>query len=462
MTRSARLVVVAGIAALVMIAAACGSGTAKGAAPPVTTGGAGSGEQAATTVVTVPGVGTGVTPTEIKLGISLIDYKCIESYVDSIYSDQETMWGYYIKNINDHGGINGRSIVPDFKELCPVQSAAALSACTSFTEDDHVFAVIGSMYDTSGDAQLCIAKNHKTPLITDSLTQEMIDKAPPAFLLTPNITADRQLKVVMSLVKSHHILDHKKVAVLTETDATARVKSVVDPTLTSIGVSQGSEAVLSISGADTTAAQSQLASFIEKWKTEHVNALILVGAGASSKQFINEVKVAIPDMQLVADTTSVEEGGQDDVKAHIEPNPYDGIITAEGRIRLEHSKTPHFKYCNDIYKAATGKDLPLPNVVVKLANGKQNNIYGNAEDACSFLTMFQDIADRIGKNLNDTNWVNTVNNFGSIQVMNTDWASLHTGKYDADDTYGLVAFDPKIPPIGEWKHITPTEDVSGS
>jgi len=167
-------------------------------------------------------------------------------------------------------------------------------------------------------------------------------------------------------------------------------------------------------------------------------------------------------MQLVADTTSVEEGGQDDVKAHIEPNPYDGIITAEGRIRLEHSKTPHFKYCNDIYKAATGKDLPLPNVVVKLANGKQNNIYGNAEDACSFLTMFQDIADRIGKNLNDTNWVNTVNNFGSIQVMNTDWASLHTGKYDADDTYGLVAFDPKIPPIGEWKHITPTEDVSGS
>ena len=101
-------------------------------------------------------------------------------------------------------------------------------------------------------------------------------------------------------------------------------------------------------------------------------------------------------------------------------------------------------------------------VVVKLANGKQNNIYGNAEDACSFVTMFQDIATRVGKNLNDANWVSTVNNFGAIQVMNTDYASLHTGKYDADDTYGLVAFDPKLPPIGEWKHITPTEDVSGS
>ena len=89
------------------------------------------------------------------------------------------MWGYYINNINEHGGINGRKIVPVFKEICPVQPAAALAACTSFTDDDHVFAVIGSMYDPTGDAQLCIAKQHKTPLITDSLTQEMIDKAPP-------------------------------------------------------------------------------------------------------------------------------------------------------------------------------------------------------------------------------------------------------------------------------------------
>ena len=99
--------------------------------------------------------------------------------------------------------------------------------------------------------------------------------------------------------------------------------------------------------------------------------------------------------------------------------------------------------------------------MVKLANGKQNNIYGNAEDACSFVTMFRDIATRVGKNLNDANWVTTVNNFGSIQVMNTDWASLHAGKYDADDTYGLVR-SIRISPIGDWKHLTPTENVSGS
>jgi len=445
-----------GLIALAIMGAACGSGSVK-SAPPSSTSSAGSGVH----VADVPGVGPGVTATEIKLGVALIDYKCVEAYVDSIYVDQETMWGYFIKNINDHGGINGRRLVADYKEICPIQPAAALAACTAFTQDDHVFAVVGSMYDTSGDAQLCITKQNNTPLITDSLTQDIINQAPPALLLTPDITADRQLKVVMSLVKSHHILDGKVVAVLTETDAISRVKSVVEPTLHAIGVREGSEAALTITGADTTAAQTQLASFIERWKTEQVNALILVGAAASSKQFINEVKAAIPDMELIADTTSVLSGGQDDVKAHIVPNPYDGIITAEGRTGLEHSKTAHFRYCDAIYEDATGRPLPLPNVVIKLPNGKQNSIYGNAEDACSFVTMFQDIATRIGKDLNVTNWTNTVNNFGSIPVMNTDFASLHAGKYDADDTYGLVQFDPTIKPIGDWKHLTPVEDVSG-
>src|SRR4029078_11333478 len=167
---------------------------------------------------------------------------------------------------------------------------------------------------------------------------------------------------------------------------TARVDDVVKPALDDMGVEQGSEAVLSISGSDTTAAQTQLDSFIERWKTEHVNALILVGAAASSKQFIDKAKAAIPDMQLIADTTTVAEGGQADVKAHVVPNPYDGIITAEGRIGLEHSKTPHYAYCKRIFEKQAGIEIPLPNVVVKLPNGKRNDIYGNVESACNFVT----------------------------------------------------------------------------
>ena len=458
MRRSARVIAACSLVTLATLAAACGSGTGSAKSNSTATTTPASGAKAAD----VPGVGTGVTDRQITLGVSLIDFQCIpKNFVDSIYVNQPQAYKAFINDINQNGGINGRKIKPVFKFICPLQPAGAVSACTALTDDSQVFAVIGSMYDPTGDAQLCIAKQHKTVLITDGLTQEMLAKAPPALLLTPGITSDRSLKVIMSLVKSQHILDHKKVAVLTETTATQRVKDVVDPALQAIGVETGSKAVLSIAGSDTTSAQAQLDSFIEKWKTEHVNALIMVGAASSSKQFVDKIKAAIPDMQLIADTTAVAEGGQDDVKAHVVPNPYDGIITAEGRIHLEHSQTPNYTYCKTIFEKQTGIKIPLPNVVVKLPNGQQNNIYGNAEDACSYVTMFADIAGRVGKNLNNANWTTTVNNFGKVKVMNTDWATIHAGKYDADDTYGLVAFDPSIKPNGDWRHVTQVKDVSG-
>jgi hypothetical protein len=43
----------------------------------------------------------------------------------------------------------------------------------------------------------------------------------------------------------------------------------------------------------------------------------------------------------------------------------------------------------------------------------------------------------------------------------TIYASIHRGKYDADNTYGLVAYDPTVGAAGDWKHVPPVENVSG-
>ena len=75
--------------------------------------------------------------------------------------------------------------------------------------------------------------------------------------------------------------------------------------------------------------------------------------------------------------------------------------------------------------------------------------------------MFKLIAARVGKNLNVANWSAAVDNFGPIDIPSTNFASLHSGKYDADDTYGLVAYDPTVGDAGDWKSVTPVENVSG-
>ena len=90
-------------------------------------------------------LGVGVTAKTIKVGISLVNFTCIEQFVNQIRVNQNQVYNDFIKYVNTHGGVAGRTIVPDYQYFCPIQNAQALALCTKFTEDDHVFAVIGQL-----------------------------------------------------------------------------------------------------------------------------------------------------------------------------------------------------------------------------------------------------------------------------------------------------------------------------
>ena len=448
------------VAALVVAIVAAGC-TANSTGSSKSTGSTASTSPGATTTQ-VPGTGPGVTATTIKLGIAMINFECIpKAFVDEERPKQREAYQAFVDDINEHGGISGRKIEPVYKTVCPLAQTDGLAACTSFSDDSKVFAVIGEFGQITSDIPLCVTKQHNRPLVTYGLTQDMVDKAPPGMLVTPDILPDRRVKIIVSLLKTQHTLDGKTVAVLADSNASARVDQVIEPALKSMGVKTGSTGIVTISGTDTANAQGQLDSFIEKWKTQHVDALMLAGPGVESKQFVEKVRSAFPSITIVADSTGILTGAQDEQKAGVDPNPYTGMITAEGLTGLEHTKTPHFTMCKTIFEKHTGITIPSPNVVIKLPDGRQNQIYGESEDACAFVTMFKLIAERVGKNLNVANWSAAVNNFGTIDIPSTNFASLHSGKYDADDTYGLVAYDPTIGDAGDWKSVTPVKNVSG-
>jgi hypothetical protein len=75
------------------------------------------------------------------------------------------------------------------------------------------------------------------------------------------------------------------------------------------------------------------------------------------------------------------------------------------------------------------------------------------------VNFFATIAKKVGRYLNNDNWVQTVNTFGPVDDTSTVYASLHKGKYDADDTYGLVAYDHTIGDAGDWRRLTPVQNV---
>src|ERR1700694_976756 len=180
--RRNRRIVAAGAIAVALVAGctANSTGSSKSSTGPTTGSGA--------STTQVPGTGPGGTATTIKLGIAMINFACIpKAFVDQERPKQQAGYQAFIDDINEHGGISGRKIVPVYKLICPLAETDGLAACTSFADDSNVFAVVGEFGQITGDVPLCVTKQHNRPLVTYGLTQDMIDKAPPGMLLTPDI-----------------------------------------------------------------------------------------------------------------------------------------------------------------------------------------------------------------------------------------------------------------------------------
>jgi hypothetical protein len=443
--------------ALVVVLAACGSSDKDSGSPGATDAPDDAKPQSTE-------LGTGVTADAVTVGISLSDFDCIKPFVDDIRVDQEEVYDAFIAEVNENGGVAGRKIVPKYETFCPIPDPAKLAEiCTKFTEDLKVFAVMGNYFDPTGNGQECIAGDHDTLLMVFMLTQAMIDSADPGRIIYAGTTTERLIDITMQLVKEQGTLEGKKVGVLGETVTKNVVEDSVEPGLDGLGVERGTTGILNISGADTTAAQSQLDSFIERWKDEGITALYMTGDQVTHKQFIEKIKNALPDLLLVTDTGGVLSYAQQEVQAGKSPNPYEGYISVGGPTGEEYEASENWKYCADIYKKRTGKDAPGPNDVVPGPDGKTLDTYGSINDACQLTTLFDTIGDKVGQYLNNDNWTNVVNSFGAItDPGGGQYASLHEGKYDIQDTFRLRAFDSTIPPQGDNKPLTELQNLPGS
>jgi ABC-type branched-subunit amino acid transport system substrate-binding protein len=444
---------------LTLLCGACASSTKKAASPGTSTG-----ATPASTGQPSTALGPGVTPTTVKIGVTMVDFNCIKPFVEGVQIQQQEMYQLYIDYINAHGGLAGRQIQPVYETYCPIGNAQALALCTKLTEDDKVFAVIGNFVDFSGDAQTCLTKDHHTPLITFTLTKAIIDQSPPGLIVLPGSTPERIDSVLSNLMLKQRTLSGKKVGVLGETTSQNVVNSSVIPALKKLGVATGSTAILNITNADTAAAQAQLDSFIERWKTEHVDALFVTGGQVASQQFVEKVRARMPNVTLITDDDTANIFGQEEQTAGRTPNPYEGILIAAGQTDHEYDQGANWKYCQDIYQHQTGKVPPNRETVEpKGPDGKVQDLYGSVSNGCQDLAILQQIGDRAGKNLNADTWAAAVNSYGPIRdVGGGQFASLHMGKYDTNDTYRLEAFDSSIPPHGNWRPLTPLENIAGT
>jgi len=408
----------------------------------------------------------GVTAKTIKIGIVIVDYESIKDFVDFHRGDQEETAQIFVDDINKNGGVGGRMLEPVYKTYTPIpgQEPGALSLCTSLTEDEEVFAVLGVFIDFTGDAQLCLTRDHKTIHIGHELEQPWIDASPPALLLTPENTKEKQAQAIINLFKAERTLKGRKVAVMVDQDAESRATDIVEPGLDKLkGVKRGSTAVLTVTGTDTAQAQSQLDSFIERWKTEDVDTIFMVGLRVSGAQFVEKIKAAMPKVRLITDAEVTLEQAQDLQSGGADPNPYEGMLGIEGETESERwaNKTPEHQRCVDVWEKATGETLIGPDELEPGPDGRVAELFIAVEDFCGELLMFKTIAEKAGSKLSNRTWRKAVNTFGPIKLATTGLASLCKGKYGAEDEGRLVKYDSSIGDNGDWKAVTEVQDTSG-
>jgi len=407
----------------------------------------------------------GVTKDEIKIGIPLVDFDAIKDFVDYDFGDTEAVSKVFVDYINKNGGVDGRKLVPVYKKYPPIPGGKPdpLSLCTSFTEDDKVFAVLGVFIDFTGQGQQCLTKEHNVIHIGHEIDQPWIDASPPGLMLTPDRTKEHVAAALIGLMSSTGKLKGKTVAVVGDKNNESRVNDVIVPALKKAKVKTGSTAILNITGTDTTAAQAQVDSFIEKWKTEGVNTVFLAGNLVSAKQFAESIKQGLPKATLVTDTDTALDQAKGEQDSGVKPNPYEGMISGTGATQSERwaNKNPALQHCVDVYEKATGETVPGPDERKVSSSGKQINTDQAVTDACGDLVMFKTIAEKVGKDLTTKNWQKAVNSFGKIELPPDQFASLCKGKYDAQDDFQLIAYDSSLGSSGDWKTLSPIKDASG-
>ncbi|MGO9856913.1 MAG: hypothetical protein ACLPYY_17955 [Acidimicrobiales bacterium] len=216
----------------------------------------------------------GVSKTSISVGIPYVDLAAVDQQF-GLHINQGSYPDAYdalFANLNAHGGINGRKVVPVLVAVNPTGTTAAATACTQLTEDTPVFAALSPL---SPECYL----EHGIPTMNSTVTGTVTPGSAQNFSLTPPATAYDPIQ--LAVLAKQGVFKGKKVAVFGETADAAEVK-VVDSALAKDHVTVVQTAIDSAPTTDQAASAQQQQIIAQKFQSAGANEVVAVGTGSAS------------------------------------------------------------------------------------------------------------------------------------------------------------------------------------
>jgi ABC-type branched-subunit amino acid transport system substrate-binding protein len=377
----------------------------------------------------------GVTKDEIKIGITYPDLEAIRSVTNTNHGDYEKAYRIVIDDLNKKGGINGRKIVPVFAAIDPLGTAPAQEACLKLTEDEQVFAAMSFF---NADAPLCFVDSHETPILGGQTTSANLAKAKAPWA-TLESGAELGPRQVDALVQAGALKGKLGIVAIADEEQ-SQLKDVVLPALKQHKLS-GTTAIIDAPSSDPVANVQQASTIMERFKTDGVKTVLLVGGAVTAVS--NALSKSDYRPRLAA--TNARNLASAASNPTTDPAVMKTAVAADAGFIFSD---PALVKCFKLIEKATG------NKIVENVPQGEPQYRVSAQTACEYISLFSTLAKAAGKNL-------TADSFGKAitTTKNVDVTGLGPMTYDPKThTYSLPMFlyryDPELKRLVAQQQIT--------
>jgi len=435
--------------AIVLLAAACGSDDSGDPATDQSTTATSAAvvaaddqdpAQATTTTTTAEPVELtaswqGVTEDTIELGFILPDLAQLKELglIDLDTGDPQLIVDTLVADVNARGGILGRQISGTLETVFPLGQAEAEAACVHFTEDIGVFAVIGEFSGPATESNVCFTDLAETLMVGGQPSPEELERAKVAWI-SSNLSAERRLNGAIELMDAEGLIG-ERVAVAMDATEQNLGDGIIIPALEERGYEVVTRVVQDVPPADAVAAEEQWRVFIERFRVDQVDTVVLVESVALNGA--NELARSDLGAQiLITDTGEIMQTLGNASVATLDQ--LEGIIGTGGLSAKERLELAETQACIAAFEAAN----PDIEVVVsdELPEGEPDWMSGIVR-VCTELRLFELIATAAGADLNPDSFLAAAEGLGPIELPGQQFSSLEPGKWDADNGLRLLVFD---------------------
>jgi len=367
---------------------------------------------------------TGVTKDDITVGVTYVDLAAIRDIVKLDHGDYEAAYTAVVDDLNKTG-INGRKVKLVFAPVNPIGTSASEAACVKLTGDNKVFAVMGFF---NNDAPLCYVEQKGTPVIGGNITGEYLSRAKAPWFSAN--AGDATYGQVVDAFADEGLFKKAKVGVVYPVGQKTLADEVILPALAQNKV-KATTAVIDTAANDVVAAQQLSGTIAEKFKSEGVDTVVVVGN--AFQVFATALEKMDYRPTLLATDREVYLGYVGD-KSH-DPAVLKNSVSGGPARDFDD---PAYVKCRAIVEKATG--LKLVDSSTQASGEPQPEV--SAFNACVNTAVFTAIAKAAGPKLTVSSFGKAGNKLGAVEIPGYGKVTYDSKAHAFELPVKLTRFDP--------------------